>query len=148
MDMSKQELRCRKILFIINYSIDLICPKCNNQVFYVGSKYELICKKCAFKREVTRNTFFHNTRIGLSKYFEICYRYKNNDYKIHYKDLTKNYKLSTKTAYRIKNTLKNNIAFIDKISAKYVLKNSVLNNQIKRTKKTIKLKNYYESLDL
>jgi|TARA_R100000479_G_scaffold174871_1_gene124277 hypothetical protein len=130
MDITKQDLRCREILFLINYSNDFICPKCNYKEFYVGSNFELICKNCAFKCEATRNTIFHNTRIGLHKYFKICVEYKKNDYCINYKVLTEKYNLSVKTAYRIIGKLKRNKTLVDEISAKYALKDSTLNKEV------------------
>ena len=146
--MTDSDLRCRKILFLVCFTNDFICPKCDSREFYVGSKFELICRDCVFKSEATRNTMFHDTRIGLNKFFEICMEYKRNGYEITCKVLKSKYNLSEKTGYRIIGKLKNNQTFIDKISDKYYIEDSILENKIKRIKDSIKMRNYFKSKSL
>ena len=138
MKNKKEDLRCRKILFLVRFNDDFLCPKCNCIEFYIGSNFELICKDCSFKNEVTRNTIFHNTRIGLDKYFKICIEYKKMNYQLTCNYLKKKYDISEKTSYRILKKLKNNKELINKIYTYYNYKEPQLNRDIAFMKRLLK----------
>lgn len=138
MKIVKKDLRCRKILFIVNFNNDFLCPKCNRIEFWIGCNFELICKDCSFKSEVTRNTIFHDTRIGLDKYFTICIEYKKMNYQLTCNYLSKKYKISEKTSYKILKKLNNNILLINKISSYYGSKDVILNKELNRFIKLLK----------
>ncbi len=136
--MTNSDLRCRKILFLICFPNEFICPKCRSREFYIGGKWEMICKDCTFKCEATRNTMFHDTRIGLRKFFDICVEYKKNGFQITCKVIKDKYKLSEKTGYRIIEKLNNNQGLIDKIYDKDKLKDSDLDKQVRLLKYSTK----------
>lgn len=96
---------CKRYLF--NYNQDLICS-CGNEFFYKVSDFGRVCAKCRKKYSAINGTMFCNVRFGLLKAFRIVFKEYNNDFTSSSVEVSKEFKISQKTAWKFLNKIRSN----------------------------------------
>lgn len=142
MENSKSELLSKKILFFTFFNESnesKVCYKCEIDDFYINSDYLLICKNCKSKQTVYRNTFFHNNKIGLTKTIEISIEYYLSNFKLTTVYVSKEYKISQKSASKLLIEIRKDISISRRINKVSKINDSTLEKRISKLKKIYKI---------
>lgn len=130
MENYKCELLSKKILFFTFFNKSKVCYKCEIDDFYINSDCLLICKNCKSKQTVYRNTFFHNNKIGLTKTIEISIEYYLSNFKLTTVYVSKEYKISQKSASKLLIEIRKDISISRSIYKASKINDSTLEKRI------------------
>jgi predicted RNA-binding Zn-ribbon protein involved in translation (DUF1610 family) len=99
---------CLEYIFKTKFGDNFVCPKCSKKGFYrIKKRRCYTCSWCGYQVYPTAKTIFHKSRTKLTKWFYAIYLMDISNNNISAKELQKHLGVTYKTAWRIKNKIKN-----------------------------------------
>ena len=103
----KNDDSCLEYIFKIRFGDNFNCPKCAKNKFYrVKKRRCYACAWCGYQIFPTAGTIFHKSSIKLTDWFFAIYLISKSDKKISAKDLQNHLGVSYKTAWNMKEKIK------------------------------------------
>ena len=117
------EEKCQDMFFKLRYPNGFQCPKCGcNKYYFIGTRGKYQCKECCHQSSITSGTVMDHTHLKLSIWLWAMYLFANDKRGCSAKQLSKQLKISYKTAWFLLQRLRFAMKSRDE---KYMLKGMV-----------------------